>query len=205
MSTGDAQTDVDQRWQRMILGLRAGDQQIVREFCDEYGAMMHSLAEKHLASGLRRRIGPEDVVQSACRTFLRRAKGGEFALSDSDELWRLVCAITLTKVREQARFHLRKKRGLQKETTPSPDMSLSGIMPAAQGPTPEDAAEFADQFRELMSTLNEEEQQLVQLKLDDCTNEEAAQQLGCSERTVRRILKQVQSRLARVFELSLSG
>jgi len=56
--------------------------------------------------------GPEDLVQSACRTFLRRAQIGQFRLADSEELWRLLCAITLTKVREQTRFHMRQKRGL---------------------------------------------------------------------------------------------
>ncbi len=41
---------------------------------------------------------------------------------------------------------------------------------------------------------------MVDLKLQEHTNEEAARLLGCSERTVRRILKRVQSRLTRAFE-----
>src|SRR5258708_3491121 len=105
----------EDRWQRLIEGLRNGDRQVVQDFWDQYGGLLHKVADKHLADGMRRRVGPEDVVQSACRTFLRRAKCGEFQLEDSDGLWRLLCAITLTKIREQTRFHLRQRRGLDQE------------------------------------------------------------------------------------------
>src|SRR5262249_15594278 len=127
LEAGDMGGD-EERWQRFIQGLRDGDSRIVTEFCGEYGGLMHELAERHLAPGLRRRVGPEDVVQSACRTLLRRAKNGEFQLADSAGLWRLLCAITLTKIREQARFHLRKKRGLDQElhTTALPGDSTAG-------------------------------------------------------------------------------
>ena len=104
--------DEQNRWQRLIQGLRSGDGQVMREFCEQYGDLLHRVAEKHLAASVRRRVGPEDVVQSACRTFLRRARGGEFQFPGSEGLRRLLCAFTLTKVREHSRFHLRKKRGL---------------------------------------------------------------------------------------------
>src|SRR3954451_16484076 len=115
-------------WQRLIEGLRAGDGRAAQEFWNQYGPLLHQVAERNLAGGVRRRVGPEDVVQSACRTFLRRAQGGEFRLEDSEGLWRLLCAITLSKVREQTRFHLRQKRGLDREVPlgPPPGDSSAG-------------------------------------------------------------------------------
>src|SRR5688572_16762629 len=92
----------DQPWQEHIDGLRSGDSEATRKFCEEYGPALQAVAAKHLPAGLRRRVGADDVVQSACRTFLRRAQVGEFHLADSESLWRLLCAITLTKVKEQA-------------------------------------------------------------------------------------------------------
>jgi hypothetical protein len=80
---GQPSMDEEERWLRLIKGLRSGDNQVIREFCEQYGALMQRLADKRLPAGLRRRFGPEDVVQSACRTFLRRAQGGEFQLVDS--------------------------------------------------------------------------------------------------------------------------
>jgi RNA polymerase sigma-70 factor, ECF subfamily len=195
--------DDEDRWQRLIAGLRAGDGRVVQDFCDQYGGPLHRLADKHLAPGLRRRVGPEDVVQSACRTFLRRAKGGEFHLVDSESLWRVLCAITLTKVREQARFHRRQKRGLdQEQPMPSSGDSRPGFDPVDPNPSPAEAAAFADQFQQLLGSLDEEERRIVELKLEDCTNDEVAERLGSSERTVRRVLKRLQSRLERAFEES---
>jgi RNA polymerase sigma factor (sigma-70 family) len=195
--------EADAHWQRLIQGLRAGDQQVVGEFCAQYGALLHRLADKHLPHGLRRRIGPEDVVQSVCRTFLRRAQEGQFHLADSEGLWRLLCAITLTKVREQSRFHLRQKRGVDQETplaTVAENSSQAGFAPVAPGPSPAEAAAFADQFQQLLAALDDEERQLVDLKLQEYTNDEIAERLGCSERTVRRLLKRVQAHLERLFE-----
>ncbi len=193
--------DDEAEWQRVLRGLRDGDRQVLHEFWKQYGEALHAVADKNLAAGLRRRVGPEDVVQSACRTFLRRAQIGQFLLADSEELWRLLCAITLNKVREQTRFHMRQKRGLAQEIHAAHDSS-SGALPGAQapGPTPAQAAEFADQLEQLLSGLDEEERKIVDLKLQDFTQDEIAKQLNCSERTVRRILKRVQARLLRDAE-----
>jgi RNA polymerase sigma factor (sigma-70 family) len=190
--------NTDENWDRLIVGLRDGDGEAARQFCAQYGDALQRLADRHLPAGLRRRVGPEDVAQSACRTFLRRAGGGEFQLPDSEALWRLLCAITLTKVREQTRFHLRKKRGLDLETAPDPDASGAGLLEAADPrPSPEAAVEFADQFEQLLAGLDEEARQVVDLKLQELTNEQIAEKLGCSERTVRRVIKRVQADLVR--------
>jgi RNA polymerase sigma-70 factor, ECF subfamily len=197
--------DAENRWQRLIHGLRAGDRSIVQDFCTQYGTVLQRLAEKQLAEGLRRRVGPEDVVQSVYRTFLRRAQAGEFQLVDSEGLWRLLCAITLAKVREVARFHRRKKRDFNQEKSPRPAFSHAAdepFDPVDPQPSPAEAAEFADQFQQLMASLDDEERQFVDLKLQQCTNLEVAARLGCSERTVRRILKRVQSRLERALQVS---
>jgi RNA polymerase sigma factor (sigma-70 family) len=187
----------DEAWPRLIKGLRDGDPVVVRDFCNQYGEALHRLADKHLAEGIRRRVGPEDVVQSACRTFLRRAQGGEFQLADSESLWAILCAITLTKVREQARFHLRQKRGLNREVPiDSAPADKPGWDLVDPNPTPDQAAALAEQLEQVLATLNEEERQLVDLKLQEFTNDEVAARMGCSERTVRRILKRVQGHLA---------
>ena len=197
----DMDTD-EHEWDRFIRGLRGGDNAVVRQFCERYGPQLERLADRHLGGAMRRRVGPEDVVQSACRTFLRRAHAGEFRLEDSEALWRLLCAITLTKVREQSRFHQRRKRGLdQEQPLAAVDDSAAGAAPPADPrPTPAETAEFADFFEQVMAGLDEEERQVVDLKLQECTNEEAAERLGLSERTVRRILKRIQSRLTTALE-----
>jgi RNA polymerase sigma factor (sigma-70 family) len=181
-----------------LSGLLAGDEQIVAEFWQEYGGRLQRLAERHLSPQLQRRVASDDVIQSVCRTFFRRAREGQFSLPDAEQLWRLLCVITLTKCRLLARYHGRERRATGREQQPH-DSQVS-CEPAAHDPAPEEAAELADELARLMASLDAEEQQVVELKLQELTNDEVAKRLGCSERTVRRVLKRAQTRLERAFE-----
>jgi len=78
-------------------------------------ATLERLAARHMTSPLRCREGADDEVQPVCRTFFRRARNGQFDLPDQECLWRLLGAITLTKIREEERFHRREKRELDRE------------------------------------------------------------------------------------------
>lgn len=190
-----------------VCALIDGDEAAVAEFWREYGDRLNRLADRHLSPKLQRRVGSEDVIQSVCRTFFRRAREGQFDLPDAEALWRLLCVITLTKCRMLARFHGRERRGLARE---QPLDGLAGAdgaaphEPAAADPSPEEAAELADELARLLSGLDAEEQQLVELKLQEQSNEEIAERMNCSQRTVRRVLQRVQSRLRQILNESSS-
>jgi RNA polymerase sigma factor (sigma-70 family) len=193
----------EQNWQSWAEHLAAGDARTVEEFWGRYGARLQGLAAEYMSTRLCRREGPEDVVQSVCRTFLRRAQIGQFRLPDSEQFWRLLCAITITKIRQKARFHQQQKRDFGRErhlASPAGDSTFPCPQIAAPQPTPAEAAEFADQLGQLLAELDDEERPLFELKLEQYTNQEIADKRGCSERTVRRILKRIQSRLKRQLE-----
>lgn len=194
--------DQEPDWPNLLRGLRDAQPWAVEQFFADYAAALESLAAKHLSSPIRRRVGPEDIVQSACRTFFRRAREGQFQLDDSESLWRLLTVITMAKVREQTRFHLRQRRSLKGEA--HLDSSVDGrpaFTPAGDDISPEAAAEFSEQFQLLLGSLDAEEQQVVDLKLQQFTNDEVAERLGCSERTVRRLMKKIQARLSELFDV----
>jgi RNA polymerase sigma factor (sigma-70 family) len=193
--------DSTSAWLRALV---EGDERTVAEFWAEYGSRLNRVAERHLSPRLHRRVGAEDVVQSVCRTFFRRAREEQFALADAEALWRLLCVITLTKCRLVARFHGRGRRGLDRE------QPLDGRPGEKAGPAeavaadlpPDQAAELGDELARILSALDPEEQQMVDLKLQEHTNGEIAQKTGCSERTVRRVFQRVQSRLRDILDES---
>ena len=192
-----------ENWDELVQGLRAGDESVVRRFWDEYGPALERIIDGRIAGNLRRRVGPEDIVQSACRTFFRRVRRGEFQLPDADSLWRLLCAIACTKVREQARFHAQQKRGVDRERHLD-SLSAGGASPAydvaAGQARPSEMLVFAEELQHLLQQLDEDECRVVELRLQDCTNDEIAERLGCSERTVRRLVKRIQTRLEQVLD-----
>jgi RNA polymerase sigma-70 factor (ECF subfamily) len=202
MSDHDLTPDAD--WERLIDGLTRGDAQVLRAFYAEYGPMLRTIADSRLAPGMRRRFDADDVIQSTFRTFFRRAQVGYFQFEDNQRLWNLLCAITLTKLREKARFHQRQSRGVGREvaTETADETGESGMEDAsfvASGPTPDAAVEFADTFDNLVASLDEDERRLIDLKLQDQTNDEAAEALGLSERTVRRMLSRLQEKFEKLL------
>ena len=177
-----------------IDGVRQNDAEAVREFCDRYASPLLRLAEHNLHDRLRRRVDPEDVVQSAFRTIFRRLQGGEFTFETDDDLWQLLCAVTLNKSRQQARRHQQQKRALDQEVYLDGKPAQPNL-PSGQ-PTPDDAAALIDLVEHLLdSAIDEEERTVILMKLDELSNEEIAHQMQRSERTIRRILARLRSRM----------
>lgn len=185
-------------WNSWIDGVRDGRPEAVQEFCDRYAGPLLRLAERNLNEKLRRRVDPEDVVQSAFRTVFRRLQGGEFNFETDDDLWQLLCAVTLNKSRRQVRRHGQQKRALDQEVYLH-GAAEPGVV--ASQPTPTEAAILIDLVEHLVNTaVDEEEKTIILLKLDELSNQEIAHQMQRSERTVRRILARLHSRIARMLE-----
>lgn len=184
-------SDKTQRW---IRGFREGDDAAIADFWHNYEQRLRRLAERNLASRLKRRVDADDVVQSAFRTFLRRAGQDEFELKDRKNLLSLLTTITLNKIREKVRHHARFKRGQDREQYFDTMGDISGNQA-----TPDELAALKE-IEELLAGMETEQQQVVHLKLQNHTNDEIASELGCSERTVRRMLKKVQRRLTDLLQ-----
>ncbi len=186
-----------------IYKLVAGDEAVVTEFYSRYAGSLERLAASRMARPLQQRAGADDILQSVCRTFFRRSREGEFEIADADDLWRLLCAITLNKVRQQARFHNQAKRRMGHERSLDESDPTSGRPTrevADDAATPADAAEFADALDHLLDNLNDEERQIVMLRIEDRHQDEIAREIGCSERTVRRLLVGIRARWSSMLD-----
>ena len=179
-------SDPTKRW---VQGFRDGDPDLIAEFWNEYEVRLRRLAERNLGQQIRRRVGSEDVVQSVFRTFLRRAHQDEFELTDRQSLVALLSTITLNKIREKVRYHTRQKRGIDQERYLDVIADLAG-----KETTPDETAAFHE-VEEMISDFNEDEQHIIQLRLENYTHQEIAQRLHCSERTVRRLVNRIRKRL----------
>lgn len=187
-------TDASRLSVRWLQKLAAGDDRVVAEFLEAYGPPLERIAGDRMSPALARRVGTDDVLQSVCRTFFRRAQSGEFTLPDRDSLWRLLCAITLNKVRRQARVHGAVRRGGLRDTVGEAGDRAAGQAPSREVP-PDQALVFADQLAFLIESLGETEGRLLQLKMDGHSHAEIAERLNCTERTVGRLLVRCQQRL----------
>jgi RNA polymerase sigma factor (sigma-70 family) len=189
--------------------LKAGDSAAAQQIWERYFTKMVGLARKKLnRGGSRRRVADEeDVALSAFDSFCRGAAEGRFPLlSDRNNLWGLLIVITARKARDQLRHERRKSQGGGKVRGES--VFLNATCPGSEGesqeaglaeitgqePSPEFAAQMANEMQHLLERLTDAGMRAVALcKLEGYTNAEIADKIECAERTVERRLRVIRT------------
>jgi RNA polymerase sigma factor (sigma-70 family) len=181
---------------------RSGDELAAGEIYDRYVARLIALASSRLSPALARRVEAEDIVQSVYRSFFARTGEDRLQVQQSGQLWGLLAAITLNKVRAQARFHQADKRSIAEETSINASRSCYGLAPAdlAGQPTADEAAILAEQYQLAAGRLSSVGRQVFELYLQNTSVQEIAQTVRRSERTVRRELEQIRKLLTEMLE-----
>ncbi|MEX0715571.1 MAG: sigma-70 family RNA polymerase sigma factor [Planctomycetaceae bacterium] len=182
---------------------RDGDEAAAEEVFGRYLERLTRLARSRLSNRLRARIDPEDVVLSAYRSFFIRARDGRFDLSDGGDLWRLLAAITLHKLRRQAARHSAEKRAVGREVPF--DAELIDPAMRADDAAVEESAALADELEAFLRELPEFDRRVIELRLQGATTSEIARDTGRSERTVRRALAAMRGRLESRLERDGGG
>lgn len=158
-----------------LSALRAGETQVAQNLWDRYFPQLVCLARARL-TGIRRSAAEEDVALSAFASFCRAAEAGRFPqLANRTDLWRILVGITAHKAADLAagQNHL--------------PQSLEEVV--GREPSPAFAAEMVDQFRHLLTTLDNKLRPIAVWKMEGHTNKEIATKLTCSVSTVERKLR----------------
>jgi RNA polymerase sigma-70 factor (ECF subfamily) len=177
--------------------LRARDGEAARQVFNRFAGRLVGLARARLDPTVRSKVGPEDVVQSAFRSFFRCHADGQFDVRGWDELWSLLVVITARKCGRQLRRFRGPGRDVRKEL-PAPggsDEAAPGWEALARDPSPEEAAVLAETLEQVMRGLKERERQVLELRLQGYTVPEISSRVGRTEYTVEGILKRLRQRL----------
>jgi RNA polymerase sigma-70 factor (ECF subfamily) len=148
------------------------------------------------------RVDPEDVVQSAYRSFFARLAAGQFTLDEWGEVWGLLVRITLRKCGHKLEHARAMRRDATREVSMAASNDDSGDcwQPIARNPTPVEALVLAETVESLLKGFDEREQEMVGLRLQGHTEREISEKVGRSERTVRRVLERLRHRVERLRE-----
>src|SRR5260221_12347945 len=136
----DSPVPLVERW-------RQGDQAAAKELFELYVARLVAVVGDRLSSRFVRLVDPDDVVQSAFRSFFVGARDGRFDFERDGDLWRLLVAVALNKLRMSVRRYSTQKRAANREeTVPSLDTLCSEHLDVfAREPTPVEAVALADE------------------------------------------------------------
>jgi RNA polymerase sigma factor (sigma-70 family) len=179
-----------------LSSLKRGNPDAAQRLWQRYLEQLVRLARKKLGAAPRRVADEEDVAAEAFASFCRAAEDQRFSrLEDRDDLWQVLLMLTEREAIDQLRRQGAEKRGAgavrgESALVPgSSDEPASPVQPVDREPTPEDAAEAAEQLRLLLDSLEDDSLRRIALaKLEGYSNEEIAGVLGVGLRTIERRL-----------------
>jgi RNA polymerase sigma factor (sigma-70 family) len=183
--------------------LKAGNDTAAQKLWESYFHRLVRFARKRLEGQPRRAADEEDVALSAFDSFCRGTAQGRFPqLGDRDNLWQLLLTITERKVIDLMQRERRRKRGggavrgesalLETHRSCVEETGMARIL--SQEPTPEFAAQVADECRRLLAKLGDDQLRAVALwRMEGYSTEEIAAKLGCVPRTVERKLRAIRT------------
>jgi RNA polymerase sigma factor (sigma-70 family) len=181
----------------LVARWRAGDQQAAADLFRRYAERLIALARSRLSSRMAQRIDPEDVVQSAYRSFFADSRDDRYDIERGGDLWQLLVTITLHKLHHHVTRESAQKRSVDRERNFGSEDSLLGIQGhlRAQEPSPMEAVALSELVEQVMRQLDPRERRMLELRLQGHNLDEIAAETQLSRRTVRRTLKEVKDRL----------
>jgi RNA polymerase sigma-70 factor (ECF subfamily) len=190
----------DDSFADVMTRLQAGDQAAAREVFERFVQGLVRLAQRRLDPLVRRKVDPEDVVQSAYRSFFVRFGAGKLDVQGWGNLWGLLTMITLRKCLDRAEYHRAAIRDVQREAAAQP--GSAGSEPwweaIAREPSPEEAVVLAETVEQLVRDLDADERPILEKSLQGYTTQEICQELNLPERSVRRLRERIRKRLERM-------
>ena len=178
--------------------LRAGDPEAASQLFDRFAHRLVALAQGRLDPRTRRLVDPEDVLQSVFRSFFLRHAEGQFSLANWDGLWAMLVVLTLRKCGRQVRHFRAARRDVRREELPRAEDEAEWEA-LADGPTPAEAAVLCDMLDQLRQRCGADDWPIVALSLQGHTHAEIGTQVGCTERTVRRVIARARQRVERLY------
>jgi len=178
--------------------LHGGSDAAAEELFGRFTHQLIALALRHIDTGLRHKMDPEDVVQSAYKSFFLRYGEGNLNVVNWNSLWGLLTLITVRKCAERVAYHRAGCRDIAREASPPlGDEAAPWLEPFGREPTPLEAAVLGETIEQLLADLDEDERPILELSLQGYATREISQRLGRAERTVRLLREGIRHRLER--------
>jgi RNA polymerase sigma-70 factor (ECF subfamily) len=134
-----------------------------------------------------------DVCQSVLASFFIRTANGQYDLDRPDQLIRLLATMARNKLASEARKQQRQKRDHRKATSDSGELRQL----AGRDDTPSQLVAGKELLERVQTQLSDEEKQLAELRGQDKSWQEIADQMGGSAQARRMQLARALERVAR--------
>lgn len=188
------------RWLKL---LAAGDHDAARKLWEFFAPRLNQLAKARLRTLPQGGVfDEEDIVQSAFAIFCQRIQEGRYPeIKDRNELWQLLAVFTS----RRAAYHLKRLQTQKRSGTQPPEEVVDQVGSRLERVVDDDldinhqviADDLAD---ELIKALDDPALEAVAImRLQGFTNDEIADKLQLTRRTIQRMLNLIRAKWQRRF------
>ncbi len=174
-------------------------QRALEKLWERFFPRVVGMARTRLHGSVRDSGAVKDVAQETFVGFWQGIQRGQYPkLFDRTDLWNLLAQITVHKALQHLERENAGKRGAGQVVNESnlrdaDEASIRQALEVALGrePTPDLAAEVAEECQRLFDLLDEKLRVVAKLRMEGRTNQEIADICGCTERTVERRVRMI--------------
>ena len=149
----------------LVSDYQAGSESAARDLFDKYCERLMKLAKRRIGQRMASRFDPEDVIQSAFRTFFTRVKNDEFTFEAEDDLFKLLVRLTVRKTLRRIEHHSAAKRNPNLEAAQRTDDVEPFSLVASHTVTPDMEVALIDEFQDFIGNLPELDRKVIELKI----------------------------------------
>lgn len=190
---------------KVLERLRAGDPVAAEVLLSRFSGQLCRLVRDRLGMQYRRKLDPEDIVQSVFKSFIRLESADALSFDTWDALWGFLSLIAIRKCGHRIEYLRAARRNIARELPVGPaDDRNPGwggeLQVFSRDPTPSHVAMLAETIERLLAPLGERDRRIVTLALEGHDTAEISELVARSERTVQRVLKGIRERLRESIE-----
>ena len=178
----------------LLARARDGDEASMAHLVEQYEPQVRAVARVRLGTALRPYLDTVDLVQSVHRSLMVGLRQNNFDISSPEILIGLAIVMLQRKVARQWRREKRQQRDSVAAGDPQ-QLAHRLVSLSSRESDPASAAEFQDQVRKLLETLDATDRRLIQLRLEGQSTADAARILGVDADVLRVRLSRLRKRL----------
>ena len=161
---------------------RTGDQDAATALYNRYQNRLLMLVSGHLSDKLRRRLDPDELVQSIMKSAFRVTSQQDIGCQDETGFWKWLVTVALNKTFKRIDRETAGKRDPKRETGGETVLGERIL----REPTPNDVVEVSELLEKILAKLTDVQGKILLGRLDGLSQSEIAAQLGVSTKTIQR-------------------
>lgn len=179
--------------QDLLARISEGDEEACREMVERYGDVLRAEVRRRLSTHVRRVMDLLDLVQEAWASFFDRLRDGKTTV-EPEQLLSFLRQIARKKTAEANRHYLdAQKRDVRRAVTLDAPEATGENAPRSRDPAPVDALIAEERWERLILGKPHVQRYVLGLLRAGHTHEEVARTTGLNEKTIRRLLRYVET------------